>query len=44
MSKALMNWWGEGFIKVAVVDGDRFNQDIFLGEVRGPDEFSADFK
>jgi hypothetical protein len=32
MSKALLSWWGEGYIKIAVVDGDRFNQDIFMGE------------
>ncbi len=31
--KGLLNWWGEGFIKIAVVDGERFNQEIFLGEV-----------
>ena len=31
--KGLLNWWGEGYIKIAVVDGERFNEEIFLGEV-----------
>ncbi len=27
-------WWSGGILKVEVVDGDRFNDDIFMGEVR----------
>ena len=29
----LLNFWGDGQIKIQIIDGDRFNQDIFLGEV-----------
>jgi hypothetical protein len=31
--KALLDYWGQGCIKIHVVDGERFNEDIFLGEV-----------
>ena len=31
--KGLLNSWGDGLIKVEVLDGDRFNEEIFLGEV-----------
>jgi hypothetical protein len=30
--KALMNYWAGGYIQVKVVDGERFNEDIFMGE------------
>jgi hypothetical protein len=26
-------WWSAGLVKIEVVDGDRFNDDIFMGEV-----------
>lgn len=29
---ALLDWWSGGMVKVEVVDGERFNTDIFLGE------------
>ena len=32
-SKALLDYWAQGLLKIQVVDGDRFNEDIFLGEV-----------
>jgi hypothetical protein len=31
--KALLDYWAQGHVKIHVVDGDRFNEDIFLGEV-----------
>jgi hypothetical protein len=30
----LLSWWGKGVIKVEVVDTERFNTDIHLGEVQ----------
>jgi hypothetical protein len=26
-------WWSAGLVRIEVVDGDRFNDDIFMGEV-----------
>ena len=31
--KSLLEYWSLGIIKIQVVDGERFNEDIFLGEV-----------
>ena len=33
VNKALVEWWSSGFISIQVIDGERFNEDIFLGEV-----------
>ena len=33
VNKALIDWWSSGFISIQVIDGERFNEDIFLGEV-----------
>ena len=33
VNKALVDWWSSGFISIQVIDGERFNEDIFLGEV-----------
>ena len=30
---ALLDFWASGFLSIQVVDGERFNQEIFLGEV-----------
>ena len=38
--KALMDYWGQGCVKIQVVDGERFNEDIFLGEVEKDDEIT----
>ena len=32
----LKDFWSLGYIKIEVLDGDRFNEDIFLGEVDSP--------
>lgn len=29
----MKDWWGKGCIKIEILDGERFNEDIFLGEV-----------
>jgi hypothetical protein len=29
----LSDYWSHGFLKIEVVDGERFHEDIFLGEV-----------
>ena len=29
---ALMDWWAGGILRVEVIDGERFNSDIFLGQ------------
>ena len=31
--KSLLEFWGQGSIKIQIVDGERFNEDIFMGEV-----------
>jgi hypothetical protein len=31
--RELLNWWGRGVIKIEVLDTERFNTDIHLGEV-----------
>jgi hypothetical protein len=31
--RALLNWCGDGEVKIQVIDGERFNEEIFLGEV-----------
>ena len=33
---ALLEYWSHGVIKIQIVDGERFNEDIFLGEVTLP--------
>lgn len=32
--KALLAHWGQGLVKIQIIDGERFNEDIFLGEVK----------
>jgi hypothetical protein len=32
--KALLSHWGQGLVKIQIIDGERFNEDIFLGEVK----------
>lgn len=36
--KALLSHWGQGLVKIQIIDGERFNEDIFLGEVN-PNSF-----
>ena len=31
--KSLLEYWSLGIIKIQIVDGERFNEDIFMGEV-----------
>jgi hypothetical protein len=32
--RGLLEHWGQGLVKIQIVDGERFNEDIFMGEVR----------
>ena len=38
--KALLAHWGQGLVKIQIIDGERFNEDIFLGEVE-PNRFDV---
>jgi len=29
--KALLNWWSTGVINIEILDGERFNEEIFIG-------------
>lgn len=29
----LNDYWSHGYVKIEVIDGERFHEDIFLGEV-----------
>ena len=40
--KALLDYWGQGCIKIQIIDGERFNEDIFMGEVRNKTESPVD--
>lgn len=31
--RSLLEHWGQGLVKIQIVDGERFNEDIFMGEV-----------
>lgn len=31
--RGLLEHWGQGLVKIQIVDGERFNEDIFMGEV-----------
>ena len=33
ISKDLLNWWSNGYINISVIDGERFNDNVFLGEI-----------
>ena len=33
LCKPLLHWWSSGCLQVDVMDGERFNQEIFLGQV-----------
>ena len=32
ISKDLLNWWGDGYVNITVIDGERFNDNVFCGE------------
>ena len=39
----LIDYWSHGYVKIEVMDGERFHEDIFLGEVLTYNNFHINF-